>query len=128
MVRMKTDRVLDASAVLAVLFGESGAEVAQSAGHRAVISAVNIAEVLAKLVRRGMPVEAAVDAIDNLDIETVSFGPSEAIQSARLATVKGLSLGDCACLATAAVRGWPVLTADRHWKEAVPGQQVIVIR
>lgn len=119
--------LLDASAVLAVLFEEAGADTVRVAGPHPAIGAVNAAEVLAKLVRVGMPIAAAVEALESMHLELVPFGIAEAVESARLATVRGLSLGDRACLATAKLRACPVLTADRHWKGAT-AQKVVLIR
>jgi ribonuclease VapC len=47
--------VLDASAVLALLANERGAELVQRSLGSAVMSAVSLAEVLAKLGDRGVP-------------------------------------------------------------------------
>jgi PIN domain nuclease of toxin-antitoxin system len=47
----------------------------------------------------------------------------------RAATAKlGLSLGDRACLALAQREGAPVYTADRHWRGAVSGVDIRLIR
>lgn len=51
--------VLDASAVLALLNAEPGEDKVRLLLPRATISAVNVAEVLAKLVTQGMPAEEA---------------------------------------------------------------------
>jgi len=120
--------VLDASAVLAVLFDEPGKDAVLDVGPRFRISVVNAAEVLAKLVRDGMPVEAATEALDSLYPELAPFVMGEALESARLATVKGLSLGDRACLATALVLRVAALTADRQWKNLPSGYRVTLIR
>lgn len=113
-----TDPVLDASAVLAVIFSEAGAD--RVAGHLpgAQISAVNAAEVMTKLVDLGMP-EDTVDAIfEGLQLTIVPFDIAHARASARLRTLTrlaGLSLGDRACLAVAGQLGAPALTTDRAW-------------
>lgn len=39
-----------------------------------------------------------------------------------------LSYADCACLALAAVRGFPVLTGDRKWAELPIAVEVRLIR
>jgi ribonuclease VapC len=124
----KGSSLLDASAVLAVLFAETGAAVVEAAGPGLLISAVNAEEVLSKLVRSGMPLEAAVEALESLDVEVIPYGAAEAAQSARLATSKALSLGDRACLGTALLRQCQVLTADRQWKRAAPGVAITYIR
>ena len=120
--------LLDASAVLAVLFGESGADLVKAAGPHLLISAVNAEEVLSKLARSGMPLDTAVEAIESLHLEVLPFGAAEATESARLSTIKTLSLGDRACLGTAAVHQCQVLTADRQWKAAATRMRITFIR
>lgn len=103
--------VLDASAVLALIQDEPGAKRLWAVAPDAVVGAVNLAEVLAKLVGRGMPREEAVAAVDALHLEVAGFGPDEAVISAAYVR-KGVSLGDRCFLASAYVRGagW---TSDR---------------
>ncbi|MGH6902011.1 MAG: hypothetical protein ACREIR_04660 [Geminicoccaceae bacterium] len=48
-----SDFVLDASALLALVHGESGAERVRSVLRRAAISAINLAEVVGRLSGRG---------------------------------------------------------------------------
>ena len=115
--------VLDASAVLALLFEEPGAEMVRAQLRTGVIGAVNLAEVLAKLSDHGLPVAEAVRAVAILGLEVMPMTESQAGCSAELRPLTraaGLSLGDCACLALAAELGAPALTADRGW-DAVAG-------
>lgn len=122
--------VLDASAVLALLFGERGAEVVRARVHTGVIGAANLAEVLAKLSDHGMPVEQAVRAVAFLGLE---IAPTTEVQARRSAGLRpatraaGLSLGDRACLALAAELGVPALTADRGW-DAVAGAVGVTVQ
>ena len=110
--------VLDASAVLAVIFDEAGADHVAAYLPGAAISAVNLAEVLAKLLDLGMP-EATIAAIlEDLQLTVIPFEDAHAHKASRLRPVTraaGLSLGDRACLATAALRGAVALSADRAW-------------
>jgi PIN domain nuclease of toxin-antitoxin system len=116
-----TALVLDTSALLAAMFDETGA--AQAAREIAgaetlLLTSVNLAEAIAVLVRRrGVPVAEAAADIALLGAEIAPFGAPEAEAAAGLAAAhRGvLSLGDAACLATAMLRGAPVLTADRAW-------------
>lgn len=127
--------VLDASALLAYLFGEPGADVAsETLLEGAVMSAVNLSEVLSKLVDRGVSVDQALSdlrAHGVLDLlEIAHFSVSLAEEAARLrecARGMGLSLGDRACLALGKIRRLPVVTADSHWVN-VPGVTVRLIR
>jgi ribonuclease VapC len=110
--------VLDASAVLAVIFDEAGADRVAAEIPGAEISAVNVAEVLTKLRDLGMP-EATIAAIlEGLQLTVIPFADAHAREAARLRAATraaGLSLGDRACLATAALRGATALSADRAW-------------
>jgi ribonuclease VapC len=107
-----TDRpVFDASAVLALMQGERGAEKLRDLQPDAVVNAVNAAEVLAKLVSCGMPVEEAQAAYDALHLETTPFEPALALVSARYVR-KGVSLGD-RCFLAAAHRHGSGWTSDR---------------
>ena len=123
--------VLDASAVLALLANERGAEPVQAALGSAVISAVNLAEVLAKLGDRGVT-EAEQRVIRmSLDIEVRTFDESAAWRASSLRDATkshGLSIGDRACLALALDEGLPVLTADRVWSKLALGVDVRVLR
>jgi len=58
-----TETVMDASAVLASLNGEPGAEVVDAALAGSMVSAVNFAEVVSKLIVRGMPEVEAAEAV-----------------------------------------------------------------
>ena len=75
--------VFDASAVLALMQGEPGADRLKDLQPDAVVNAVNAAEVLAKLVNRGVPATEAQAAYDALHLETTPFEPALAVISAR---------------------------------------------
>lgn len=115
--------VLDASAVLALLFEETGAEVVRAQLRTGVIGAANLAEVLAKLSDHGLPAVEAVRAVAILGLEIAPMTEAQAQRSAELRPLTrgaGLSLGDRTCLALAAELGAPAVTADRSW-DAVAG-------
>jgi len=125
-------RVFDASAVLAVIGNESGAAtaVALMSEGEAVMSAVNHAEVVAKLIDRGLPAAIAVEACSNLPLSILplSAGTAQAAGLLRQATrALGLSLGDRCCLAQAQELDADVVTADRPWKQ-LEGFRVTLIR
>lgn len=125
--------VFDASAVLALLFAEPGAEKARPHLLDGVLGAANLAEVLAKLSDRGVPLQAAIQAVAVLGLATIPVTEAHAHRSAeiRAATRQaGLSLGDRSCLALASELGAPALTADRGWTAvaAATGVTVLVIR
>jgi len=127
--------VLDASALLAYLFDEPGANVVEEvllAG--ALMNTVNFSEVLGKLTDRGVAVEQALSDLTAqglLDLlEIVDFTVPLAEEAARLREITrdtGLSLGDRACLALGRLKNLPVITADSLWTR-VPGVTVKLIR
>jgi ribonuclease VapC len=127
-----SDAVLDASALLALLNGEPGQEVvAQALGGGAVVGAVNFSEVVASLVGAGMPEEAVRAALYGLELDVVAFDLTQAYAAGLLRSATrdlGLSLGDRACLALAALRRLPALTADRVWASLDVGVAIRVIR
>ena len=119
-----TQPVLDASALLAYLGNESGADVvADAIAGGATISTVNLGEALSTLAARGSdPADVASDLTDRglLDgaIAVEPFTTTDAIEVARLRPLTqsaGLSLADRACLALASRLSTPVLTADQAW-------------
>lgn len=124
--------VVDASAVIAWLRREPGAEQVDAAWHdEPVISAVNLAEVLSKVGERGGDVRAAARDLRIEGLRMEAYGDEDAVATAelRLATrAQGLSLGDRACLALAGRLGVPVLTADQQWAGTKVGVTVQLIR
>jgi PIN domain nuclease of toxin-antitoxin system len=125
--------MLDASAVLALLHAESGADAVYQAmtSGQCGISSVNLAEVAARLSDRGVPPEVVQESLASLGLETLDFRLPHALRSGTLRSMtraSGLSLGDRACLATAEIEGAGVLTADRAWAALDLGLDIRVIR
>ena len=123
--------VLDASAVLALLNEETGSEEVARCLDRAAISAVNWAEVVAKLGEAGAPAATIAEILGFLNLEVVAFEQSQGFQAGllRLSTRSlGLSLGDRACLALGMYLNRPVLTADRQWANLTLEIEVRLIR
>lgn len=123
--------VVDASAVLAFLLDEPGADVAGAAleAGGSLLSAVNLSEVLSKLSDRGLLPDSLALLIEALPIEVVPFDAADAHEAALLRDVTrthGLSLGDRACLALARSRGLPAVTADREWKRLPRSLGIVV--
>ena len=118
---MKAEFVLDASALLSMVLDERGHERVDQILDRSRIHAVNLAEVVGRLVRSGMPAERAVATLQELHLEVEEeFGARQAgFCGALLGTRRdlGLSLGDCVCLTAAAWSGAVAVTADRRWKQ-----------
>lgn len=112
--------VLDASAVLAYIGGEEGGDALEDYRDAPLISAVNLAEVVSKLIDRGVPEDVAPAIIASLGLSVAPFDERQAYLSAALrpsTRQHNLSLGDRACLALASLRGLPALTADRVWQK-----------
>ena len=123
--------MLDASAILALLNREPGAEYVERYVDEAAASAVNIAEAGARLSDLGITDFNIRQAIDDLSIDVIPFDEGQAHDSSLLRAAtrhKGLSLGDRACLALARRLGLPALTADRIWAELDVGVEVRLIR
>ncbi|MSO75764.1 MAG: PIN domain-containing protein [Alphaproteobacteria bacterium] len=126
-----TEVILDSSAVLALLNDEKGAEVVRGLLEEAVISAVNLAEVLTVLSDGGLSDSDAAAALAELDIEVVAFDAlaAGAVASLRPTTKSaGLSLGDRACLALARHRKVKAITGDRAWMRLKLPIEIDIIR
>lgn len=123
--------VLDSSAVLALIAGEPGSQVVSDALDGAVISAVNVAEVVSKLIERQAPDRDATGAVRTLQLSVIPFDAEQAEAAGILRRPTrhlGLSLGDRACLQLALKLGREVLTADRSWAALDVGVHVRLIR
>ena len=123
--------VLDASALLAFLGGEAGAEAVAEQMADAMVSAVNLSEVVAKLVDKGIGAEAVAAILAALPVVVVSVDEALALRAGALRAQTrsaGLSLGDRFCLALADREGAAALTADKAWTDAKLGIDIVLIR
>ena len=124
--------VLDASALLAVLNREPGAErLTPQLLSAATSSTVNLAEVQGKLVSRGIKPDEAWEAARSPIREAAVFtGEQAKIAGSLIAQTSsfGLSLGDRACLALGIALKAPVYTADRSWKNLKLGVRIHLVR
>ena len=120
--------VLDASALLAWLQFESGAE--EVTLESSMMNSVNWSEVLQKAEQHGVAVEGMREELEALGLKLQPFGLAEAAKAAELFSVTrahGLSLGDRACLATALLNEAVAVTAERAWSQ-LSGVRVRQIR
>ena len=129
--------VLDASALLAYLKGEPGAETVRDAlADGCTMSAVNWAEVLSKVAELGKPSGELVAELTERQLlgpalQIVPFEQDDAplVGDLRPRTRHlGLSLGDRACLALGQRLGSAVLTSDREWEKLGEDFEIRVIR
>lgn len=126
-------RVLDASALLAMLLDEPGAGKVRAILDGALLGAVNLAEVVshyAKLGAKQSDIEAMLTSLP-VRLMPVDAGLSyEAGMLCPLTLQGGLSLGDRYCLALAKRVQVPVVTAERRWPDIAEatGVKVELIR
>jgi ribonuclease VapC len=123
--------VIDASALLAYVNGEPGADKVEAVLGEAMISAVNLAEAATKLaLKKGMPDQTLAE-LTEVELAVIDFDRSLAEATGALALLtrgQGLSLGDRACLALARRERTIALTADSAWSKVRVGVDVQLIR
>ncbi|MFM6243923.1 MAG: PIN domain-containing protein [Dolichospermum sp.] len=129
--------VLDASAFLAYLRDEPGAEVVENALiNGCYISIINWVEVLSKIVDLGESPEEIIkrlrdEGLLQNSLEIIACNEEDAITIAKfrvLTKSAGLSLGDRACLALGKRLNLPVLTADKVWSNLSLGITITLVR
>ncbi len=110
--------ILDASALLAGLNAEPGADRVAAALDNAVVSAVNFAEVAGGVARGGNSPERVRAVLATLACAVIPADEEMAVDVGlmRARTDRaGLSLGDRFCLALGRRLRAPVMTADQQW-------------
>ena len=123
--------VLDASALLAFLNREPGADAVGPLVESSVISSVNWVEVLQRATALGMEILVVRRYLGSFGLGVLPFTAEDAEQVAQLwssTRPAGLSLGDRACLSLAKRLGLPALTADRAWEALNLDVEVRLIR
>jgi ribonuclease VapC len=127
----RSEAVLDASAVLAWLVQERGAEVVGRYLSGGVISAVNLSEVLYRGQRLGRDVARLPVRLGHLGLRVEPFTAEDALTATGIYARDRrhvLSLADRCCLATAVRLELPVVTDDRAWTTLDLGVQVVAFR
>jgi ribonuclease VapC len=125
--------VLDASALLAALLDEPGKERVDAEIGGALMSTVNLAEVVGHFAKAGARREDVIEVLAGVPLTYIAPDEALAVEAGMMRAAGeayGLSLGDRICLALAKqVRG-TALTADRAWRDIGPqiGVDVEVIR
>lgn len=109
--------VLDASALLAFLQGEGGADVVESRlGEGAVCGAANWSEVAQKVLAAGRDWNLARSLLASYELEVEPVTVDDAERAARRwRSGEGLSLADRLCLALAERSDLDAWTADTAW-------------
>ncbi len=123
--------VLHTSAFLAIANREAGAEQVIPVLRQAQMSTINAAEVLTKLVQKGMPLSGAEKYLCEFVSNVVPFDLEQAGLCASIDAATrtlGLSLGDRACLALGLEMKCPVYTADPTWSKLELGLEIVLIR
>ena len=123
--------VLDSSALLAYVLAEPGGDAVKGYLGHAIISAVNLSEVVARLVNAGATEELIRHQFRSLRLSVSDFDEETAYCAGMLRERTkdyGLSLGDRACIATAARLELPAVTADRLWANLDVDVEIVLIR
>ena len=106
---------------------EEGHEIVAENLENAVVSSVNLSEVITVLVKRGLKHEDVAQSLKDTFHQIEEFNAEQAIIAASFVEPE-LSFGDRACLALAKSKNLPALTADKVWKEFEIGIEVQLIR
>ena len=115
--------ILDSSALLALINDETGGDVVKEVLPSAVMSSVNVAEVVGILMARyNTPKDEITIMINELIKGVIAFNTEQAFLTGTIESISrknklGLSLGDRACLALAESLNIPVYTADKAWSK-----------
>ena len=123
--------VLDASALLAYLQREPGANAVRSVISESAMSTVNWAEVVQKVSEGIEDMPGLRGSLESLGLALAPFTATQAEIAGKLRNRTrelGLSLGDRACLALGLDREATVYTADRVWKRLRLETEIRVIR
>ena len=128
-----TNCVLDASALLALLLGEPGAEKVRAVLDGALIGAVNLAEIVSHYAKLGASRSDIEAMLTPLPVRFVPVDIALSYEAGMLRplTLPGvLSLGDRYCLALARREQVPAMTAERRWPDiaGAAGVKVELIR
>jgi PIN domain nuclease of toxin-antitoxin system len=127
---MSNGYVFDSSALIAIIKNEKGNEQAESFLEQAVMSPVNVSEVIIVLHRGGMPLEIATEVVASMvnNVEPCNYQDAKLAAEIKTNANHSISLGDSFCLALGERKILPVVTADRSWKNLNLITKVIYIR
>src|SRR5260221_9561491 len=123
--------VFDASALMCLVRKERGWEKVASFGLTALVSAVNLVEVVYGLKKHGMPLDAIDGAVRPIIGRIVPFDDHSAYVTTTVhgqTRDKGVPLADCVCLALGISEKAVVVTADKQWKKLGLAVEIVQIR
>ena len=123
--------VLDASALLAYLLQEPGAEVVDGLLSDARMASVNWAEVVQKAVSAEVSVSGMREELQALGMQVEPFLAVDGEKTGQLwphTRQLGLSLGDRACLSLGLRLGLTVVTCDPAWAQLPLALEVQILR
>lgn len=124
--------VLDSSSIIAVLNEEPGAAFVAERLPDAVLSAVNLQEIVKKMLDAGYSEAQIRAAVAGLGVKIMAHDTEDAYRAASIAPATrrfGKGLGDRSCMALAIRLGVPAITTDRTWAQLeIPGLEVILAR
>ena len=112
--------VLDASALLAYLREEPGADLVDGLLVDARMASVNWAEVVQKSLSTGVNVDGMLEDLQTLGMRIEPFLPVDGERAGRLWPLtrrQGLSLANRACLSLGLRLSLTVVTCDRAWAQ-----------
>lgn len=124
--------VMDASAILAFIKREDDADRVLPHIGTAIVSAVNLQEVVTELVIDGLPRETIEAIVSRLRLDVRPHDVEAAYAAGELVTATrqyGCGLGDRTCMALGLALGAPVLRADREWARVqIEGLAIEMVR
>lgn len=112
--------ILDASAILAFINEETGADIVADVLDDSTISAINLTEAYSKLIRAGADVEKTHAMLQQCcpDVTPVDRDQAQTAGIIHAATAKhNISYADSLCLALGACTEKTIMTGDQKWKE-----------
>jgi PIN domain nuclease of toxin-antitoxin system len=117
--------------LIALVRGEPGSETVRAAMGASVVSAVNLTETMAKLIREGGEPRLVERYLRGLQLEIMPWDEELAWESRDLCSpswTHGISFADRACLALARHLRVAAITSDAAWKKLDAGVQVVLFR
>ena len=123
--------MLDASALMAFIRSETGADTVEARLNDAAMSSVNVSEAIMRSVEKGFSADLVTRMLVSENVEVLDFDFQLARSTAALRPATkhlGLSFADRACIATAIASSATIVTADRAWSTLDLPCQVELIR